>query len=96
MTADAAVWARLADLEGRVLEVGNRSGLRVVAATGAGVYVRTGAGRAALLDRRALREALPHVAAGRPLPGRLRDRAARLTAVLRAAGVGPGAYRRVG
>jgi hypothetical protein len=90
MTADAAVWARLADLEGVVLETGNRQRLLVVAATASGVYVRHNQTRPAfLLDRRALREALPYVAAGEALPGRLRDRAARLTAVLRAAGVGP-------
>jgi hypothetical protein len=89
--ADPGVWARLAALEGEVLQVDGRKRLFVAAVTASGVYVRTGAQPTVLLDRRTLREALPYVAAGQPLPGRLRGRAARLTAVLRAAGVGPGA-----
>jgi hypothetical protein len=85
---DADVWARLAALEGDVLESGARQHLAVLAVTEAGVHVRTGAGRPTLLSRRALEEALPDVAAGEPLRRRWRM-APRLLAVLRAAGVGP-------
>jgi hypothetical protein len=88
---DADLWARLAALEGQVLVSGNGRRLWVVAVTHEGVYVRSGAQPATLLGRRALEEALPHVAAGEPLPHPFGTRAARLRAVLRAAGVGPGA-----
>jgi hypothetical protein len=85
---DADLWARLAGIEGRTIETGNRQRLLVVAVTASGVYVRAGARPAVLLSRRALREALPHVAAGEPMPHRFGKRAARLRAVLRAVGVG--------
>jgi hypothetical protein len=88
---DDELWARLAALEGRVLQVDGRKKLFVAAVTEAGVYVRAGARPAVLLGRRALEEALPHVAAGEPLPHPFGKRAARLRAVLRAAGVGPAA-----
>jgi hypothetical protein len=88
---DADLWARLAALEGQVLVSGNGQQLLVVAVTASGVYVRLGARPTVLLSRRALEEALPHVAAGEPLPHPFGKRAARLRAVLRAVGVGPGA-----
>jgi hypothetical protein len=87
---DADLWARLAGIEGRTIETGNRQRLLVVAVTASGVYVRAGARPAVLLSRRALEEALPYVADGEP-PPRRRRLAPRLAAVLRAAGVGPGA-----
>jgi hypothetical protein len=88
---DADVWARLAALEGTVVAYGTRHRVRVVAVTASGVYVRMGARPAVLLSRRTIEEALPHVAAGEPLPRPFRRLAPGLTAVLRAAGVGPGA-----
>jgi hypothetical protein len=85
----AELWARLAVLEGQALENGNCQWFRVLAVTASHVYVRSGAGQAVLLNRRALAEALPHVAAGQPVPPRRRRLAARLIPVLRAAEVGP-------
>jgi hypothetical protein len=87
---EAQLWEQLAALEGRILETRNRRRFLVVAVTDEGVYVRNNrTHQANLLGRRALREALPFVVAGEPLPRPFRDQAARLVAVLRAARVGP-------
>jgi hypothetical protein len=47
-----------------------------------------GRGARVRITRRMLAEARPFVAAGRPLPAKLRSQAGRLTAILNAAGVG--------
>jgi hypothetical protein len=86
---DEELWARVAALEGRVLRTATQRFV-VARVDDAGVSVRrhpTGGTRR--LSRRMLAEALPFVAAGQPLPRRFGDHAARLTAILRAAGVGP-------
>jgi hypothetical protein len=82
------VWARLASLEGEVVQCLPRGRFLVLAVTEAGVYVRSGAWRTMLLSRLALEKAMPFVAAGEAPPSRLRA-STRLSAVLRAAGVGP-------
>ena len=85
------LWARVAALEGRLLGL-TRGRVRVVAVDRSAVTVRSTPWRpAARLDRRLIEAALPFVAAGEPLPPRFRTQAARVTAILRAAGVGPGA-----
>jgi hypothetical protein len=87
---EAQLWARLAALEGKILETRNRRRFLVVAVTDEGVYVRNNRTHPAnLLGRRALRAALPFVVAGKPLPRLFRDQAARLAAILRAARVAP-------
>ena len=87
---DAELWARVAPLEGCDLRSSRGRWFRVHRVDERGV--RIGAllsGQTMLLTWRALEHAAPFVAAGEPLPPRLRNLAPRLTAVLRAAGVGP-------
>jgi hypothetical protein len=87
---DAELWARVAALEGEVLPSAGGRWFRVEAVDGAGVLVRTlPSGQSVRLSRRALEQATPFVAAGEPLPPRFGVQVPRLTAVLRAAGVGP-------
>ena len=89
---DEESWDRVRALEGAVLRVPRGSWFRVEAVGAHAVGIRAGAGQApSVVTRRTFEAALPYVAAGRPLPPRLRARGARAAAILRAAGAGPGA-----
>jgi hypothetical protein len=88
---DEEVWARVRGLAGRTLKTPGGHRFRVVGVDADGVRTRTypWSSGDTLIRRRWIEEAAPSVAAGGPLPPRFKSQAARMAAILRAAGVGP-------
>jgi hypothetical protein len=91
---DDELWDRVRGLAGALLALSGGRSVRVVAVSEHTVVLRAAARPGTnRLTRRMLAEALPFVAAGQPLPPKLRTHAARLTAILHAIDAGDCARR---